>query len=69
MKNCFKCNKEKPLSEFYKHKGTLDGHLNKCKECTRLDVKRNSEKVGNKYDFSTKGFLGFYIKLKKDTKN
>lgn len=37
-KACFKCNKCQPLSEFYKHKGMADGHLNKCKTCTRADA-------------------------------
>jgi hypothetical protein len=41
MKTCFKCNKEKPLTDFYKHKKMSDGHLNKCKECTKNDVKEN----------------------------
>ena len=46
-KTCFKCGKLLPLSSFYKHSGMADGHLNKCKDCTRNDTKINrKEKEG-----------------------
>lgn len=44
-KMCFKCKSVKLLLEFYKHPRMADGHLNKCKECTKDDA--NSHRVKN----------------------
>ena len=51
-KICFKCKKRKRLTSFYKHSMMGDGHLNKCKECTKRDVRehrQNSER-SREYD-------------------
>ena len=40
-KRCFRCLKVKPMNEFYRHRFMADGHLGKCKPCTRSDVRAN----------------------------
>jgi hypothetical protein len=37
-KACFKCLATKSLDAYYKHPKMADGHLNKCKECTKRDT-------------------------------
>jgi hypothetical protein len=37
-KECFKCHKTQPLSQFYTHPKMGDGHLGKCKTCAKRDV-------------------------------
>ena len=38
-KKCFRCGNILPLDHFYAHPAMADGHLNKCIECTKEDVK------------------------------
>ncbi len=62
-KICTKCEKNQPLTEYYK---TAKGGLSaQCKTCTKLRVKKNLEKVGNGYDFSEKGVIRVLYKTQK----
>jgi len=42
-KVCFKCGVNKQITDYYKHPQMGDGHLNKCKTCTKLDTKKRTE--------------------------
>lgn len=39
-KICIRCGEEKPITEYYQHKGMADGHLNVCKECVKARIRK-----------------------------
>jgi len=53
-KICFKCGVDKPLSKYYQHPRMSDGHLNKCKECTKSDVKLRHESLAENVEYIEK---------------
>jgi hypothetical protein len=61
MKTCKKCNEEKNLKLFVKHKQCVDGYSNTCKVCKLLEQKKYREKCNNsstkKYEKTKSGFV------------
>ena len=49
MKFCVCCDIKKPMNEFYKSKSSSDGRINRCKECTKKDVRANRLKNIDRY--------------------
>ena len=43
-KKCLKCGEIKDIEMFYTHPKMIDGHINKCKACTKIDVHDNYKK-------------------------
>jgi hypothetical protein len=50
MKKCNKCNEEKSLENFYKHKGYKDGHQTTCRNCMSKTTKKYIKKNKHKYN-------------------
>ena len=57
MKTCFKCGCRKKLTEFYRHPMMADGHLGKCKECNKKDVReRYALTIEERHEYDRKRY-------------
>jgi len=54
MKQCRKCNTEKPLIEFNKAKANKDGLSSYCKACAYIALKENRERNKERYQLKRK---------------
>lgn len=64
-KTCFRCKTIKPLTEYYKHPKTADGHLGKCKECTKTDNKTSNGTQKRKCVICEKNFNTTLMEVKR----
>ena len=71
VKKCIKCNIEKVVLEYYKHKQMNDGYLNKCKECCKIESNKRYTELYQNNEFVEKERqrqrekykrLGYYLK-------
>lgn len=64
MKKCYGCKEHKELDRFHKNKGTKDGHLNLCKDCSKLYKKgvRFGRLIKGKKHVTKKGYVVIYQK-------
>lgn len=72
MKLCKKCDKEKPLSEFYKNRKNKDGYYFDCKVCwneyqytAERKLKRNKRNLRNKMSEKRRDYHRNYAMKKK----
>ena len=57
MKTCFKCKETKPLTLFFKHRLTPDGHHSWCKNCCREGNERSRQKLNSTIEGRARVFL------------
>ncbi len=71
-KTCFKCKIKWPLHYYYKHNQMKDGHLNKCKKCSKkdaMDHRANNIEKCREYDrerFQTEHRKKYHTKKTKE---
>jgi hypothetical protein len=65
MKKCNKCNEEKSLENFYKHKGYKDGHQTTCRNC----IIKTSKKYHKENKYKIKEYYKEYFQVNKEKYN